>query len=234
VFVDQSGRRSIVARMLGIGVGVVLVGYLVAFALSLLGVSWVPAVNLPVVGDALPAVNTGTPIGSPLTERPTPPLDRYDSDPSNDTAMVPSPAPSPTMPASVPSVAAVDDLVADRVTASDPAPSDGGRPLPAVTTTPNSTAGSATTPTLGAAAAPPGPPATNVTDGTVQPAPPTDPGPGASESAPAVTAPRSPPTSLPSHPATAAPDVSHAGGNAPGQPPGARGDTPSATAPGRP
>ena len=54
VFVDGSGRRVIVGRVLGVGVGAVVVAYLVAFGFSLLGVSWVPPVDLPVVGGLLP------------------------------------------------------------------------------------------------------------------------------------------------------------------------------------
>ena len=60
VFVDGSGRRMIIGRVLGVGVGAVVVAYLVAFGFSLLGVSWVPPVDLPVVGDLLPSEDAGT------------------------------------------------------------------------------------------------------------------------------------------------------------------------------
>ena len=55
-----SGRRVIVGRVLGVGVGAVVVAYLVAFGFSLLGVSWVPPVDLPVVGGLLPSEDAGT------------------------------------------------------------------------------------------------------------------------------------------------------------------------------
>jgi hypothetical protein len=51
VFVDPSGHRAIVGRVVGVGIGTVVVAYLAAFVFSLLGVSWVPPVDLPLVAD---------------------------------------------------------------------------------------------------------------------------------------------------------------------------------------
>ena len=61
VFVDRSGRRALAGRVLGVSAGIVVVAYLAAFVFSLLGVSWVPPVDLPLVADPGPSRTTPTP-----------------------------------------------------------------------------------------------------------------------------------------------------------------------------
>lgn len=51
VFVDETGRRSRLLHALGRAVGVVVACYLVLLVAGFMGASWVPSVDLPIVGD---------------------------------------------------------------------------------------------------------------------------------------------------------------------------------------
>ena len=146
VFVDRSGRRALAGRVLGVSAGIVVVVYLAAFVFSLLGVSWVPPVDLPLVADPGPSHDTDTEAHEAPTSR-TPSVDRYVSGPTsdNETSLV-STSTTPTMERSTSSGKVV-------------APSDGARsgqsartsdtelPGPIVTSTPEGVVGqtSATT-----------------------------------------------------------------------------------------
>ena len=50
MFVDPSGRRAVVCRVAGTLAGSALLACLVGLGLSVMGVSWVPSVDLPLVG----------------------------------------------------------------------------------------------------------------------------------------------------------------------------------------
>jgi hypothetical protein len=77
VFVDGSGRRAIVGRVIGATVGLVALAYLSAFAFSLFGVSWVPGVSLPGVGPLWPTahseVHRPRDMNEPVANRPEDP-----------------------------------------------------------------------------------------------------------------------------------------------------------------
>lgn len=225
VFVDRSGRRAVTGRVVGVGVGVVVAGYLVAFALSLLGVSSVPRVNLPVVGDALPGAGSAirpsqTPAGPELS-----PSESARSDVTTDG---PQSSPTPTAPEAS---ATVLEVTALGGTVQPPTP----LVVPGSSRPPVSSAALPSAAPTFTADTPSAPSASTVsTVSTVQSVLPTDASRAVSSTTPAATAPRSPPpTSTPSDPPAATRGASDPGGRAPDVPPG-RVDSPSVTAPGRP
>lgn len=194
--------------------------------------SWVPPVELPVVGDLVPSQDAGTQKRATWTEGSGRSFDGDVSSTMDDN----DPGPASTLPvASIPAATQLGDVTspddADSLIPTATTMPDNAGPRPPTVSVPNGEVEPATTTTLDPVAPPPSRPAATGPDEPTQSV--TQSGRSENPGAPASTAPRSPPTSLPSQPSATTPVVSNSGGKAPDQPPG-RTEAPSATAPGRP